>query len=101
MEAHENVQTVAAPRSATADLTSEAVTTTADIKAALDGGDRKKAVELRCRLDGCKVNELWRSAFLSRRGADGTKQTAFNRWHASRDDTPSWADALMRAQLLK
>ena len=83
------------------EVTSEDVPTVADIEAALNDGDRKKAVELRCRLDGCKVNELWRSAFLSRRGTDATKQTAFNRWQASRENAPSWADALMRTRLLK
>jgi hypothetical protein len=84
-----------------ADLLSEDMPTIADIGAALNANDRKKAVQLRCRLDGCKVNELWKSAFQSRRGKDSTKQTAFDRWLASRRDTPSWAAPLMRTRLLQ
>src|SRR5262249_13321262 len=65
-----------------------------DVKAALNQGDHKLAVKLRCTMDGCKRKDLWGEAFQSRRGTESTKQTAFNRWHASRRDTPSWADGL-------
>lgn len=73
----------------------------AEIEAALNRNDRKKAVRLRIKLDGCTVTELWTEAFRQRFAKDSTKLTAFNRWHASRSETPSWADELMRARLLK
>jgi hypothetical protein len=75
--------------------------TVADVEAALNRGDRKKAVILRCKLENCKINTLWRSAFELRAGTGHTKRTAFNRWQASRRDAPSWADELMRLRLLK
>jgi hypothetical protein len=71
------------------------------IKDALDAGERKRAVQLRIRLDGCTVKTLWSEAFSSRRCKTKTMQTAFNRWQASRKGTPSWADKLIRARLLK
>jgi hypothetical protein len=79
----------------------EDLPTIADVETALNGGDRKKALKLRCLLDDCKVNTLWKDAFSSRGGKLDTKRTAFNRWRASRNDTPSWADELIRARLLK
>ena len=60
-----------------------ALPTVSNIEVALNGSDRKKAVELRCRLDPCNITELWTSAFQSRRGKDSTKRAAFNRWRAS------------------
>ena len=75
--------------------------TVAHVEAALASGDRKRAIELRCELDGCSNKELWMSAFEGRAGAEMTKRTAYNRWRESRDDTPSWADELMRARLLR
>lgn len=71
------------------------------IRTSLDAGDRKAAVELRLRLDGCKAKELFMSAFSSLGGTVNTKRTAYYRWRESRDDAPSWADELMRARLLR
>jgi hypothetical protein len=85
----------------TAGTSSTELPTVSDIEAALNAGDRKKAVELRRRMDTCNITELWTSAFRSRGGKDRTKQTAFNRWQASRQDAPSWADPLIRARLLR
>ena len=74
--------------------------TVSEIHVALDAGDRKRAVRLRCQLDQCVIKELWSDAFAKRGGTDKTKRTAFNRWQAARHDTPSWADRLMRERLL-
>jgi hypothetical protein len=80
---------------------SEDLPTVGDVEAALKGGERKRAVKLRCRLDGCTITALWKDAFSLRAAKPGTKRTAFNRWQASRKDAPSWADDLMRLRLLK
>ena len=68
---------------------------------ALNAGDRKRAVRLRCHLDQCAIKELWSEAFSERSGTYKTKQTAFNRWQVTRKDTPAWADELMKARLLQ
>ena len=78
-----------------------AIPTIAAIKVALDSGQRKEAVRLRIELEGCSVKTLWSEAFSSLGGNAITKRTAFNRWQASRKDTPSWADSWVRARLLK
>jgi hypothetical protein len=83
------------------DPSSADVPTVADIEAALNYGDRKKAVALRCRLDRCNIKELWMSAFRERAGKESTKLSAFNRWQMSRADTPSWADELIRKRLVQ
>jgi hypothetical protein len=85
---------------ATKPALSEDVPTVADIEAALNSDERKKAVQMRATLDECTVTELWTEAFGQRAGTDNTKRTAFNRWQASRPDTPSWADELIRERLL-
>lgn len=87
-------------RNTISDRDTEAETIAAIMKA-LDRGERKKAVGLRIEMEGCTVKTLWLEAFSSRRGRETTKRTAFNRWQASRSDTPSWADELIRARLLK
>jgi hypothetical protein len=96
---------IAALRPATTkvpDASSEDLPTVADIEAALNRGDRKKAVALRCRLENdCKIKDLWVSAFAGRTASESTKLSAFNRWQALREDTPSWADELMRKRLLQ
>jgi hypothetical protein len=74
--------------------------TLSDIEAALNEGNRKLAVKLRCTMDGCAVTDLYLDAFKSLAQKPATKRTAFNRWQASRHDTPSWADKLIRARLL-
>jgi hypothetical protein len=74
--------------------------TLSDIEAALNEGNRKLAVKLRCTMDGCAVTDLYLDAFKSLAQKPATKRTAFNRWQASRRDTPSWADKLIRARLL-
>jgi hypothetical protein len=78
-----------------------AIPTIAAIKVALDSGQRKEAVRLRIDLERCSVKTLWSEAFSSLGGSAITKRTAFNRWQASRKDTPSWADSWIRARLLK
>jgi hypothetical protein len=72
-----------------------------DVERALNQGNRKLAVKLRCQMESCIVKHLFLDAFRSLAQNYTTKRTAFNRWQASRDDTPSWADELMRARLLK
>lgn len=72
-----------------------------DIGLALESGDRKRAVRLRIEMERCSVKTLRYDAFSSRGGKEATKRTAFNRWQASRSDTPSWAGELIRARLLK
>jgi hypothetical protein len=72
-----------------------------ELEVALNEGRREEAVKRRCELDQCNVTELWKDAFRSLRGTQNTKKTAFYRWRASRRDTPSWADELMQARLLK
>ena len=75
--------------------------TLSDIEAALNQGNPKLAVKLRCAMDGCVVTDLYLDAFKSLAQKPATKRTAFNRWQASRHDTPAWADRLIRARLLK
>ena len=75
--------------------------TVADIETALNRGNRKLAVKLRCSIDDCTGTEST-STQVKALGTEGliTKLTAFNCWQALREDTPSWADDLMRARLL-
>ena len=75
--------------------------TLSDIEAALNQGNPKLAVKLRCTMEGCAVKALFLDAFKSLAQKNSTKQTAFNRWQATRSDTPSWADELMRKRLLE
>ena len=77
------------------------IANTRAIEMALESGDRKQAVQLRIGLEGCDVKTLWSEAFSERRGKAATLKTAFYRWRACQRDTPSWADGLMRARLLK
>src|SRR5262249_47122305 len=88
------------PKDSSSAAVDESPQALAAIRSALEAGDRKKAVKLRCVKDKCTVTEFWIDAFRSRANTDGTKRTAFNRWQASRRDTPSWADALIRSRLL-
>ncbi len=89
------------PNLTAAAVATEHASKVADVEGALNRGERKRAVELRCSLDSCNITKLWKDAFKSRGGKPATKRTAFNRWQASRPDTPSWADELMRARLVK
>jgi hypothetical protein len=72
-----------------------------DIEAALNKGSRKLAVKLRRTMDRCSAKDLLLDAFKSLGQKPSTKRTAYYRWQASRDDTPSWANELMRDRLLK
>lgn len=75
--------------------------TVSDIRVALDENKRKLAVRLRCKMEKCSIKALREEAFQSHRAEEKTKITAFNRWQASRSDTPAWAEPLIVTRLLR
>ena len=94
-------KTAPAPPDNGADGSIERTQTVSDIRVALDKGDRKLAVSLRRKMDTCSIKALRAEAFQSHRAAEKTMVTAFNRWQATRPDTPAWAGPLIVARLLR
>ena len=104
-EAFEYVATVGTPSSElTANLTHANLeeTNLAAIQSALDSGNRILAIDLRCKLDGCKKRALYLQAFANHHWAESTKKTAYIRWRKNdpKYPPPEWAGGLMIKRLL-